>query len=320
MKENLQCFESCSIDDAISTWNRGGLVAIPTETVYGLAAPINDLELIKKIFIYKERPLYDPLIVHVGSIDQARSCVKEWPSLAERLAKKFWPGPLTIVLAKNDSVNSLITSGLETVGLRCPRNQKTLQLLERFGVPLAAPSANKFTKTSPTKKEHVLDSFKDHDLCVLTSSEDCEVGIESTIIRIESENEVTILRPGMITDEDLRDFDPSLKVSTGVTAREMKEKVTAPGQDKIHYRPSYPLFYAFGLPSSIQEETHIVELESDPTIAARFLYLEMQKPLGSEYKARLFILPKDWESFEGRKKSGWESLLNRLEKAAKILK
>ena len=136
----------------IEAFKNHKLVAIPTETVYGLSAPIDQPLLIKKIFEVKERPFFDPLIVHVSSISEAKEWVSDWPVIAQKLAERFWPGPLTLVLPKNDKVSDLITSGLDTVGLRCPNHPLTLALIKELGVPLAAPSANKFGKTSPTSK------------------------------------------------------------------------------------------------------------------------------------------------------------------------
>lgn len=308
------CFESANIEDALLTWEQGGLVAIPTETVYGLGAPINNIDLVKKIFSYKERPLYDPLIVHVSDIAQAKSCTRYWNSLATSLAEKFWPGPLTIVLPRSEKIDPLITSGLDTVGIRCPRNQKTLSLIKKIGVGVAAPSANKFTKTSPTKKEHVLENFRGESLCILTSDELCEVGIESTIVRIEDDNSLLILRPGILTKEDLSSAVPGTLIKEGVTAREEKEAVTAPGQDKIHYRPSYPLFFCFG-DISVSENIEKVFLGEDPYIAARVLYSEMLLPLNKNFKGRVFILPKE-KGTNSKEQAVWDSLLNRLEKAA----
>ncbi|NDF16271.1 threonylcarbamoyl-AMP synthase, partial [bacterium] len=179
----------------------GGVVALPTETVYGLAASIRSEEGIKKIFAIKERPFFDPLIVHISDLEQKKQVISEWPPLADFLAKRFWPGPLTLVLPKHPSLNPLITSGLDTVGVRMPAHPIARQLIEKCGFPLAAPSANKFGKTSPTKAEHVRKGFEKEDLLILDGGQS-EVGLESTVVALAREGDkdvVTILRPGAVT-------------------------------------------------------------------------------------------------------------------------
>ena len=137
------------------------VVAIPTETVYGLAGSISSEKALHKIFKTKERPYFDPLIVHVSSIEQAKEYVTDWTEITEILAQNFWPGPLTFVLPKNDKVSDTITSGLNTVAIRMPNHIKTLKLIESLGTPVAAPSANPFKKTSPTTTAHVSEYFPD---------------------------------------------------------------------------------------------------------------------------------------------------------------
>lgn len=311
------CFKTTDISQALETWKRGGLVAIPTETVFGLAAPINEEVLVSKIFEYKERPLYDPLIIHVSGIDMAKKYVTNWPPLAETLAKEFWPGPLTIVLPKVDAVSPMITSGLSTVGIRCPNNDLTLKLIREVGVPLAAPSANKFTKTSPTKVEHVTSQFKDQYLCVLESKQECEVGIESTIIQI-LEDRIEILRPGILTEHDFKSVLPDLIITKSVTAREKKERIIAPGQDEVHYRPDYPLFYSYDPNMNFPDEYDVVLLDKDAFVVARKIYSLMRSPLPIGKSGRIFIVPE----FFGDAKQGevWDSILNRLLRAAKECK
>jgi L-threonylcarbamoyladenylate synthase len=195
------------IKEALSAESNGKLVVIPTETVYGLSAPINDEEKIKKIFALKERPFFDPLIVHVENIEEARAITSYFPLSAQTLAKKFWPGPLTLVLPKASHVSEFITSGLPTVGVRIPKNQVTLDYIKALGSPIAAPSANKFGKTSPTCKEHVEREFDPTTIFILDDGPS-SVGIESTIVKIEAlENgaeQVTVLRPGIISLEEVK--------------------------------------------------------------------------------------------------------------------
>lgn len=196
---------------------QGHLLAIPTETVYGLAANAADDEAIKKIYQLKNRPTNHPLIVHIAPPVEGSGIELAWerelsrwsndvPAQAIVLAKAFWPGPLTIILKKAKHVSGLITGGQNTVGIRVPRHPWTIQLLQAFGGGLVAPSANRFGRISPTTAAHVFDEFKDHaqahQLMILDGG-DCEVGIESTIIDLSRLEQVglVILRPGMISEQ-----------------------------------------------------------------------------------------------------------------------
>lgn len=267
---------------------RGDVVAIPTETVYGLAASIDSPEGLKKIFSLKERPFFDPLIIHVTSFKQAASLVSTWTPLADFLARTFWPGPLTLVLPKASSVNSLITSGLDTVAVRYPAHSMTQDLIELCNVPLAAPSANKFGRTSPTQPQHVTAEFPNSNLLVLDGGE-CEVGLESTVISVEGDV-IAILRPGCITEENLR-FS-LLKWAHPITIR-IQESTASPGHLPHHYMPKIPLVIVGSKePSGLSAETKLkiqnetgrtarlateLELNDDPMMAARELYSEMRR-------------------------------------------
>ena len=161
----------------------GKLVAIPTETVYGLAANGLDETAVAGIFSAKNRPTFDPLILHVASIEQAQSLCTDWPEMADKLARAFWPGPLTLILPKADHVPDLTTSGQPTVGIRMPNNRLTLELLSTLPFPLAAPSANPFGYVSPTNAQHVADQLGDRIDYILDDG-DCSVGIELSLIHI----------------------------------------------------------------------------------------------------------------------------------------
>jgi len=174
----------------------GGLIAFPTETVYGLGANALDPAAVAGIFELKGRPETSPLIVHVSSKEMARKLAAEWPPLAEELASRYWPGPLTLVLGKSEAIPDIVTAGLNTVGLRVPAHPVALRLIEAAGVPIAAPSANRFGELSPTSAEHVRAAFGD-SIEVLDAGP-AEVGIESTVVAIEG-NKLTLLRPGMIS-------------------------------------------------------------------------------------------------------------------------
>src|ERR1700690_3732720 len=174
----------------------GGLVAFPTETVYGLGANALDAAAVERIFKVKGRPRQSPLIVHVDSIEMARTLVLEWPAAADLLARRYWPGPLTLVLPKQPSIPDIVTAGLSTVGLRVPAHPLALALIRAAGVPIAAPSANPFTALSPTTAEHVRQSLGDAVDLVLDGGP-ATVGIESTVLSLAAAEPV-LLRPGVI--------------------------------------------------------------------------------------------------------------------------
>ncbi len=213
------------------------VVAIPTETVYGLAARVDSRVGIEKIFKIKQRPFFDPLIVHCDSVDSARGLASEWPAAAQLLAQKYWPGPLTLVVKKASTVSDLITSGLETVGVRVPKHPLTLDLLKQLGVPLAAPSANLFGHTSPTEAKHVVQEFIDCDLMVLDGGS-CKIGIESTIVQIFADNRLSLLRKGMLSQKELQHFLAQNQMNCDWVE---SDKVQSPGQMQHHYMPSVPL-------------------------------------------------------------------------------
>jgi len=184
-----------SIKDAAAKIRAGGVVAFPTETVYGLGANALDAAAVARIFELKGRPSTSPLIVHVASMDMARELVTEWPPLAEELAAKWWPGPLTLVLPKKPAIPDIVTAGLPTVGLRMPDHAMALELIREAGVPIAAPSANRFSELSPTTADHVRATFG--DAVDVLDGGPTRVGIESTVVAIEG-GRPKVLRLGMI--------------------------------------------------------------------------------------------------------------------------
>jgi len=171
------------LQKAIQLLASGNCVAIPTETVYGLAANALNTDAVAKIFQLKNRPQTNPLIVHCGSIEQVERYVSEFPPLAMKLAKKFWPGPLTLLLPKNDKIPDQITAGSNRVGVRIPNHSLTLKLLQKVDFPLAAPSANKYGSVSPTCAQHVKIQFENAPF--ILDGGPCSVGIESTIVGLE---------------------------------------------------------------------------------------------------------------------------------------
>ena len=205
----------------------GKLVAFPTETVYGLGANALDPMAVAKIFALKERPSFDPLIIHIADLEDLKKLTVEEDERVYQLAERFWPGSLTLVLPKSKLVPDIITSGLPTVGIRMPANEIALELIRTSGRPIAAPSANKFGRISPTTAAHVRKQLPDVDY--ILDGGKTTVGIESTIIEL-TEKGFRILRNGIITKEDIEEvlpFDDSEKT----------ESVVAPGMVKSHYSP-----------------------------------------------------------------------------------
>lgn len=216
-----------TLQEAARILRDGGLVAFPTETVYGLGANALDPAAVVKIFELKGRPSTSPLIVHVASIDMARSLAADWPPRAEELAQKYWPGPLTIVVEKSAAIPDIVTAGLSTVGLRMPDHPLALELIEAAGVPLAAPSANRFTRLSPTTPDHVREEFG--DAVPVLDGGASRVGIESTVVSIVN-GRLTLLRPGMIAFEEI---EQAAAPATGAHP--------SPGMHPRHYSPQTPL-------------------------------------------------------------------------------
>jgi L-threonylcarbamoyladenylate synthase len=182
---------------------RGGqLVALPTETVYGLAANALDAKAVERIYQAKGRPAHNPIIVHVSSVAMARCCVRDWPRAADRLARAFWPGPLTLVLPKADVIPDIVTAAGPTVGVRWPKHPFVQAVIRACGFPLAAPSANRSTRVSPTRARHVVAALNGR-IPLVVDGGPCRVGIESTVLDL-TVNPPRILRPGMIHEAALQ--------------------------------------------------------------------------------------------------------------------
>lgn len=216
------------IDRAVEIVRNGGLVGMPTETVYGLAADASQEHAVQKIFEVKGRPNNHPLIVHVASLEIARTWSAIWSHSAELLGSAYWPGPLSVIVSKSAEVLDVVTGGHQTVALRVPGHEIALELLRIFGGGLAAPSANKFGKVSPTAAQHVLDDLGDGVDYILDGGP-CRVGVESTIVDCSLEIPV-VLRPGAITAEDIESFIAVDNVDSGESR--------APGMLISHYAPS----------------------------------------------------------------------------------
>src|SRR3954447_3017482 len=209
---NDAAIEETAIEEAAEILRRGGLVAFPTETVYGLGANALDASAVARIFAAKGRPRSSPLIVHVDGIEMARGLAAEWPDAAEHLARRYWPGPLTIVLPKRDVIPDVVTAGLPTVGLRVPAHPIALELIRAAGVPIAAPSANRFTELSPTHAHHVPEALADYTL----DGGPATVGIESTVVSLVGVP--TLLRPGVIPATEIEEITGPLVMPSSVDA------------------------------------------------------------------------------------------------------
>ncbi|REL37706.1 threonylcarbamoyl-AMP synthase [Rhodohalobacter sp. SW132] len=239
-----------SVTKASEIIRAGGLVAIPTETVYGLAADASNALAVQKTFNVKGRPADNPLIVHISSLNQVSDFASEFPDFAQKLAAEFWPGPLTIVLKKKNSVLDLVTAGLDTVALRMPNHPLALHLISMSG-PVTAPSANRSGLPSPTRPAHVTDDFGP-DFPVLDGGE-CTIGIESTVIDLSTENPV-ILRPGRISTEEI---SQRLSVAVDHTDETLSDLKKSPGTRYTHYKPRADVQW---LPSGSEITLHQDEL------------------------------------------------------------
>jgi L-threonylcarbamoyladenylate synthase len=234
----------------------GRLVAFPTETVYGLGANALDETAVRRIFEAKGRPHSSPLIVHVASIEMAQELALTWPSKAELLARKFWPGPLTLILPKRPHVPDLVTASLPSVGLRIPAHPLAQALLEAARIPIAAPSANRFTELSPTTAEHVREGLGSRVDMILDGGP-CTVGIESTVLSLAADIP-RILRPGMISQTQMEEVIGPVETGAGAES---------PGQNPRHYSPRTPII--LGHPPTEGRGVHL-DLNSMPNNAAAY--------------------------------------------------
>lgn len=278
--------------DAAEIIRRGGLVAFPTETVYGLGANALDEAAVRRIYEAKGRPASSPLIVHVADVAMARSLAADWPPLADKLAEAFWPGPLTIIVRKSEAVPHLVTAGLDSLGIRIPAHPLALELIRTAGVPIAAPSANRFMQISPTTAEHVRAGLGDRVDLILDGGP-TKVGIESTVVSLVRQPP-TVLRLGMISLAQLEAVaDEPFQLAISDKSSE------SPGLHPRHYAPNTPLYLLK------PDETHprgrgkILELPCEPASCAAELYSMLHRadkegwewigvkepPAGSEWDA-----------------------------------
>jgi len=218
------------IREAAQVINKGGLVAFPTETVYGLGADALEPEAVSRIFESKKRPLDDPLIVHIADEKDLYELAEYVPPKAKELMDRFWPGPLTLVLKKTEKIPDLVTTGLFTVAVRMPSNTIARKLIEEAGVPIAAPSANLFGRPSPTTAQHVVDDLG-HAVDMVLDGGRTEIGVESTVVEFVN-GQALVLRPGGVSIEELRSVIRDVQVCTEGEAVEK-----SPGKYPQHYSP-----------------------------------------------------------------------------------
>ena len=245
----------------------GEVVGMPTETVYGLAANAFDEAAVKKIFEAKKRPADNPLIVHIADIEMLKGLVKDIPAIAFDVCKRFWPGPLTVVLPKSDKIPSVTSGGLETVGIRLPSNEVAREFIRASGLPLAAPSANLSGSPSPTTAGHVYDDLNGRIPAILDGGK-CSVGVESTVISFEGDI-IRLLRPGRISVDDLKTVTSKVIIDKGVLeAISNDTRVKSPGMKYKHYSPKADVTLIDG--SAEFFEKYVSERNSADTYALIF--------------------------------------------------
>ncbi len=291
-----------SVARAAELIRAGKLVAFPTETVYGLGADALNAAAVERIFEAKGRPNTSPLIVHVDGIRMARDLAAEWPDAAEKLARHYWPGPLTLIVPKKPSIPDAVTAGLPTVGLRMPAHPLALELIRAAGTPIAAPSANRFTELSPTEVGHVREELAEY---VLDGGPAC-VGIESTVLSLVGAP--TLLRPGVIPLPEIEALIGPVRVisAAGEGAH------ASPGMHQRHYRPATPLYLlrpGETVPEGKGARLRLgVELPADPRAYAAALYGALHRLDGQGLQWIAVGLPPDTPE--------WAGVLDRLRRAA----
>jgi len=319
------------IKQAVEVIHNRGLVAFPTETVYGLGANALDPKAVTEIFEAKKRPLDDPLIVHIAEADDLYTLAEEVPPEAEKLLSRFWPGPLTMVLKKTEIVPDLITTGLDTVAVRMPSNMIARKFIEMARVPIAAPSANMFGRPSPTTAQHVVDDL-DGKIDIVLDGGNTEIGVESTVVEF-IDGRVVVLRPGGINVEELRAIvgDVDIAVESG-------QMDASPGKYSQHYSPNATVMVVEDSNRQAEETLSIVEemrsRGKKPGVMARQEHETLYKDVkikvlgpgddGRTCASRLFHILREFDSedvnviiAEGIPEKGLGlAVMNRLRKAA----
>lgn len=318
-----------SLEEAIARLRHGEVVAIPTETVYGLAADATNDTALQKIFTTKQRPADHPLIVHIADISQVHDWATDFPEVAVKLAKAFWPGALTLVLPAKSHVSRVVRGGEPTIALRVPNHPVALRLLRLSHLSVAAPSANLFTQLSPTTATHVEASLG-VNIPVLDGGA-CQVGIESTIVSVAASGEWQLLRPGMISEADIAQVAGKPQLTTDVADKQSAPVQTpkVPGQHALHYAPRTPLSLfksrtelmaeldalikagkncaALIIGSGEQPNCPVVQLTDQPNEVAEQLYDALHRLDALKVDRLLVELPPDTPA--------WVAVLDRLSRA-----
>ena len=268
---------------------QGEVVGLPTETVYGLAANALDPKGVSRIYEIKGRPAHNPIIVHVSSFELARDCANEWPATAEKLGRAFWPGPLTLVLRRAESIPDIVTAGGDTVGIRWPSHPFIQAVIGRCGFPLAAPSANPANRLSPTTAEHVWKYFGDR-LKLIVDGGQSHVGIESTVVDL-SECPPRLLRPGMIHEQALLAVTEELVLGSG----EHQQILKSPGQLLHHYSPRAKLLVRSW--SDEEELRQQLRRTQTRTLPEKTHIIAHTKVPSGEALGQISIIPHDPEAF-----------------------
>jgi L-threonylcarbamoyladenylate synthase len=318
---------------AIELLKQGRLVAFPTETVYGLGADATNPKAIAQIYKTKGRPSTNPLIIHVATTEIAKQYTTRWPPIATLLANHFWPGPLTLILPKNNLIPDSATAGLPNLAIRVPNHPLALQLLQAFAGPLAAPSANRSTHVSPTTAQHVRNEFPnsaannqnpENDPALILDGGQCTIGIESTVLDLTTTTP-TILRPGQITPADLAPLIGS--VQTRAQVIDASTPAPSPGQHETHYAPLTPTFrFETAQRGLIKPEKHgivvlsplhifkkwgsIIAMPNDPTDYARHLYAVLRELDEMGLEAIFAEMPPD--------EPKWAAVRDRLTRASRV--
>ena len=292
------------LDRAARLIQSGGLVAFPTETVYGLGANALDEEAVARVYAAKSRPWASPLIVHVADEAMARSITADWPDLAHTLAAQFWPGPLTLVLKKAPAVPGLVTAGLDTVGVRVPSHPVALELIRRAGVPIAAPSANRFSQISPTTAQHVRQGIGE-EIDLILDGGATQIGIESTVVSLWRDPPV-ILRPGMISQTELEG-------ATGISWEpevDLPKIVESPGMHARHYAPRTRLYLLEANSEWPLGRGKVLDLPPDAKTFAAQLYEKLHSADDEEWEWIAIVKPPDTPE--------WAGILDRLKRASTV--
>lgn len=295
-----------NIQRAAAAILNGELIAMPTETVYGVAANAFDEEAIRRLYLAKGRPSENPLIVHISDFVQLEDIVSEWTPAADILANRFWPGPLTLVVKKSDAIPSIVTGGLDTVAVRMPDHQVALELIEAAGVPLVGPSANRFMQLSPTRAEHVDPRL---NLAMVIDGGPCRVGLESTVVDV-TQDPPRILRPGGVSRGEIQ---AALGKPLGQLPPNGARR--SPGMYARHYAPEAPVVLVESLGAGesglVIGEPHNerqIRMPHDPVAYAASLYDALNRLDRQEVDKIYVQIPPDEE--------GWEAVHDRLRKAS----